>query len=203
MNLGGKVTEEVPIYALDTCIVIDAIQEHRKWGPEIEPVLSDAQAGLVRILVSEITVAEACKLTKGDLSEEERANQVRAIDEFFRNSYILRRAVTSRESNLAAKLIREHNIDTCDSIIAATSLLHGATCLYTHDGLKANGKKKKLSGLDGKLEHNGATLSIEQPNAAKYKGHELWAASDESEGKNEQQEIGSEEAGANARDTQS
>lgn len=55
--------DEVPIYALDTCVVIDAIQNHEKWGPEIDPVLSDAQNGIVKILVSEITVAEACKLT--------------------------------------------------------------------------------------------------------------------------------------------
>ena len=185
-------TEDVPIYALDTCIVIDAIQNHEKWGPEIDPVLSDAQAGLVRILVSEITVAEASKLTKDKLSEVELEKQVRAIDEFFRNSYVIRRSVTSRESKLAAGLVRGHNIRTCDAIIAATALLHGAVCLYTHDGLRANGKKTKLTGLDGKLESNGETLSIKVPNAAKYKGHELWAANNESKSEDEQQETENE-----------
>lgn len=121
--------------------------------------------------------------------------QVRKIDEFFLNAFVLRRSVTSRESKLAARWIREHNIGTCDAIIAATALLHGASCLYTHDGLRADGKKKKLSGLDGSLEFNGVTLSIEVPNAAKYKGHELWAVDDE----DDQRESEKDEAAAKAR----
>lgn len=67
---------------------------------------------------------------------------------------------------MAAGLIRDFNLDTCDALIVATVSTHGAEILYTRDGLKP--RKNKTSPLDCHDKIGEPPLSILPPNAAAY-----------------------------------
>lgn len=150
--------------AMDTCVILDAILKNQHW-PEVEPIFDDARLGKVEIVVSEITVAEAHKLL--DANGNRIADDVTIIQEFFDNPYFLRRPVGRVEAEQAAKIIRKHELDTCDAVIAATAVEHDATTLYTRDGYKKKRKPGKLLSCDGLL--GGSTkLEIKIPVAADY-----------------------------------
>ena len=164
-------TDVTVLIAWDTCVVLDAIKDDAAWSPHIQPVIDDAEEGKVRILVSEVTVAEACKLSKD--ADEDVEECARLINAFFDRLFIERRPVDRRVSEKAAELIRNHNIYACDAMILATAIIHRARILYTRDGCRKDGKKKKgllkLNRIDG--------LTIEPPNEAKYRNWPLFAQS--------------------------
>lgn len=150
--------------AMDTCVILDAMLENEHW-PEIEPVFNDAKLGKVEIVVSEIIVAEAHKLK--DANGDRIDDDVSIIQDYFDHIYFLRRPAGRDESEKAAEIIRNYNLDTCDAIIAATALLHGASILYTRDGCKKKKKPGMLLSCDGLLG-DSTKLEIKVPNAAEY-----------------------------------
>ena len=93
---------------------------------------------------------------------------------FFDKSFFKRIPVTSIESELAADFIREHNLEACDAIIAATACEHDAVVLFSRDGDKKRRKNQpSLLKCDGLL---GSTpLQIKVPDAAAYTGATLFA----------------------------
>jgi len=163
--------------AWDTCVIIDAIQGKEAEGnfwPEIEPMYTDAEKGKLEIVVSEISVAEACRINKlldGGKTHDEVENM---LVQFFNNPFILRRPADRRECRKAARLIRDSRLEACDAIIAATALIHGADTLFTRDGCgkKYRKKQNKLIAFDGKF--GTPTMAIEAPNAAKYLKADLY-----------------------------
>jgi len=94
------VTVAPALIAWDTCVVLDAIKADPMWWPQLQPVYEDAEEGKIRILVSEVTVAEACKLSKDNNDDVEAA--VQKIGEFFDKPFIARRPVDQRVSEKAA-----------------------------------------------------------------------------------------------------
>ena len=156
-----------PRIAWDSTTIIDAIQQDQTWWPQIRPIYADALHGKVLILVSEISVAEACKLSGPTTSGLSVTEAVKQIERFFSNLFILAKAVTRQESRLASEFIREHRLETCDAIIAATAVVHGASTLYTRDGTKKRKKNKpSLLKCNGLLQG----LVVECPDASKYSG---------------------------------
>jgi predicted nucleic acid-binding protein len=149
----------------DSNVLIDAIQKDVKWWPEIRAVYKDALLSEIKIVVSEISIAEVCKLNGMATSGIPAQEIIKKISLFFQNPFIERRPVDRRESIFAAELIREFNLETCDAVIAATASLH-SSILYTRDGLKPKKGKTKLLDCDGKI--GSPALPIKCPNAADY-----------------------------------
>lgn len=170
-----------PRVAWDSNILIDAIQKDPKWWPEIRPVYRSALEGKVDIVVSEISVAEVCKLNAATAAGMSPDDVIKKIRLFFQNMFIQRRPADRRESALAAELIRDLNLDTCDAIIAATASIHQATVLYTRDGLKQRKNKTSLLQCDGKIGE--PPLSIKPPSSKNYLDSPLFKSlTDEAEG---------------------
>lgn len=166
-----------------TSVVIDALEEDATWWPEIRPMHEDALGGKLEILISEVTVAEACKLTKVRTGGKSVTEVRQLLRDFFDNDWILRRPADRRECELAAQFINDTEIECCDAIIAATAIIHGAEALYSRDGLKKRrAKQKSLLRMNGLLAHPDRpndTLSIKAPDAAEYQGHPLFAKTDD------------------------
>lgn len=155
-----------PKVAWDSNVLIDAIQKDAKWWPEIRPMYRDAIEGKIVILVSEISVAEVCRLNDPTNSGMSPQDAIKKIQQFFQNMFIERRPADRRESVFAAELIRDFNLETCDALIAATASIHGASVLYTRDGLRQRKNKISLLQCDGKI--GTPLLAIKPPSAADY-----------------------------------
>jgi len=125
----------------DTCIVIDAIQKTAGRWHLLEPILQEAQAGQVQIVVSEVTVAETTHFRKTTETIEAQVKMIRA---WFENPYIIRRPVYPAISELAARIGRVHGVKRAtDTIVLATALHDHVPLLHTFDD--------NLVALDGKL----------------------------------------------------
>lgn len=152
------------LLAWDSTIILDALLENEHW-PEIEPVYNDALAGKVEIIVSEVSVVEVCRLRKSSGAPID--NEADTIRRFFDHSFFRRIAATSVESELAAEIVRVHNLEACDALIAATAIEHHAEILYSRDGTKKRrNNQPSLLKLDGLL--GDPPLAIKPPNAAIY-----------------------------------
>jgi predicted nucleic acid-binding protein len=163
-----------PRVAWDSVVLLDAIQKHPKWWPEIRPIYRAALDGRVSILVSEISIAEVCKLSDLEKMGMTRPEAVKKIGLFFQNMFIERRPADRREAALAAELIRDLNLDTCDALIAATASIHGAIAMYTRDGLKI--RKNKVSPLQCNGKIGEPLLPIILPCAATFQTSPLFQA---------------------------
>ena len=84
-------TTKPPVVAWDSNILIDAIQKDARWWPEIRPVYRAALEGKLSILVSEISVAEVCKLNEATTAGMTKQEVIRKIALFFQNLFIIRR----------------------------------------------------------------------------------------------------------------
>lgn len=128
---------------------------------------SHALLGKVKILVSEVTIAECNRL---DFANDPNGTGKDDIDAFFDNEFIKRMPLSSRESKLAAQIVRDYLLESCDAMIVATAAIH-ASILYTTDG--CNKKRRASQGhptaADGKIAYeNRPLLPIKCPSAAEY-----------------------------------
>lgn len=173
-----------PLIAWDTMVLINAVEgdaipppdpAKSRWA-DIEPMYRDAERGKVGILISEISIAEACKVRcvrDGAVTTDEAERMVR---EFLDNRYVERRPADRRESMLAAELVRTHHLETCDALIVATALIHDAKALYTRDGKKRRQSQPSPLKLDGQLSYAGRPpLKIKEPSAAEWLRAPLYA----------------------------
>lgn len=159
------------LVAWDSCVTLDALLGNEHW-PDLKPVYDDASRGKIEILISEVTVAEACRLRKNNATPI--TDEAETIKRFFDKSFFKRIPVTSAESELAADFIREHNLEACDAIIAATACEHDAVVLFTRDGdKKRRASQPSLLKCDGLL--GKPPLQIKVPDAAAYTGATLFA----------------------------
>ena len=144
-----------PIVVWDTCVIIDAIQKTQGRYECIEPYVHDAEKGKLRIIISEVSVAELLLLKEYDSQGMPVREQVRLIQDWLENPYIIRRAVYRHISEQAAAIGRKYEIlPPTDAIIVATALCENIPVLHTFDGLDegaANRKRKKLCTYDGKI----------------------------------------------------
>jgi predicted nucleic acid-binding protein len=173
-----------PLIAWDTMVLINAIEgEGAPLGPkgenywaDIEPMYTDAENGKVRILVSEIVIAEASTVRAvrdGKVTTDEAERMIR---EFLNNRFIMRRPADRRESILAADLVRKHRLETCDALIVATALIHDAAVLVSRDGKRRRNSQPSPLKLNGMLSMPGKNpLRIVEPNAAEWLKAPLYA----------------------------
>ncbi len=137
------------IIALDSCVIIDAIQKEPARYPSIEPIIRKAEANELIILVSTASIAEVmyCKeLVAKGLTQEQQDD---LIGKWFETSYLIKRAADFGVCTKAAQLGRLHNTTPLDSIILATAVLNEADTLVTYDGENSG---IGLLGLDGRIE---------------------------------------------------
>ena len=154
--------------ALDSCAILHLLWETPQWYPHVRAIYDDGVAGNVEIVVSEISVAEVSRLEAQGGKPLSPDEQARIISQFFRHLFIDRRGVTSREAEFATRLIRRHNIGTCDAVIAATAALAGADTLYTTDGCTNRRKAGTLLTVGEIVTDGGRRMRVEPPDAAKY-----------------------------------
>lgn len=136
----------------DSCVIIDCLQQHAGKYPDIRPMLEQAERGELRIVVSEISVAEVVKLDKLTPAGISREDQVSKVAEWFDYSYVIPRVVDRAVSSLAARIKRQHGVKTCDAVVLATAIRHAVPTVYTYDG---TGKSNGLLSLDGKITMRG------------------------------------------------
>src|SRR4051812_46785075 len=102
------------LIAFDSCTILHLLAETPIWYPHVKAIFDDAVSGKHMIVVSEVSVAECLRLESQGGKPFTPTDSARLIDQFFHRPFIVRRGITSRESNLAARLIRAHNLGTCD-----------------------------------------------------------------------------------------
>ena len=157
-----------PRIAWDSCVILDALDDKSPRYPHVSPMYNDAIIGKVEIVVSEISVAEVCKLTPSvSAGRVTTAQAISMVNGFFDNKFIIRIPVDRSISMLAAKIIRDHNLETCDALIVAAAIeTANVVVLYSADG-KALRKKQpsplKCNGLIG-----SPALSIKKPDALEW-----------------------------------
>lgn len=152
------------ILAWDSCIVIDAVQQEPERWPTIQPMVNQAEAGELQIVVSTATIAEVQYLrflSDQGLSQEAQDD---LIERWFDNEYIVKRNADRGVCRLAAELARQHAqkgkpVSPIDSIILATAILAEAEVLVTIDS--GDSKRVGLLELDGKVGDPG--LRIKTP----------------------------------------
>lgn len=131
-----------PCRILDTCCVIDLLQSSER-GQKLHPSVRAAQARSVRVLVSEVTVANVCTLKAADSGHT--PDQAELLAQVFESEWLEPRPVTRMEALRAAAPIRERKFETCDALIVATGLLHSAQVHFTTDSrLKRRRSRRSL-----------------------------------------------------------
>ena len=165
--------------AWDSCVLIDALQKDPKWFPELRPMYRAALAGRLSILVSEVCVAEVCKLNA--ISQVGLPIDIakRKIELFYQQAFVIRRPADRREASMAAALIRDHGLDTCDAIIVATASIHRAAALFTRDGMKVRLHRTAPLSCDCKIGE--PPLPIRVPSAVDFERDPIFAAAREVE----------------------
>jgi len=114
------------LVSLDTVVFINLLTGVGNDAKLLDPLLKQGDMGALEIVVSEIVVAESCRID-GDIDPET------TIRDFLANPFIKRKPVTPVVSAKAAELIREYDFETCDAIIVATAILNNCETLYTRD----------------------------------------------------------------------
>ena len=118
-----------PLVVCDSCVFTDLVTFDPRYLPATSKIHSDAKAGLIRLAISELTVAECCKLTSGKTGKD----VVAIVEGYLANPFASRFPLTPPISARAAVLIRVFNLETCDAVIVATALMHKAKTFYTRD----------------------------------------------------------------------
>jgi predicted nucleic acid-binding protein len=156
-----------PRIAFDSCTILHLLSPTPVWFPFLERIYKDALTGQFRIVVSEVSITECARLeVTGEpaLTPEESA---RRLNDFFRRSFIIRRGITGRESELAVRLVREHDLGACDALVAATAVYADADILYTTDGCGKRRKPGKLIDVKQIVrEEDGRVMRVEPPDRA-------------------------------------
>lgn len=152
----------------DSCVIIDYLEQTPGRIGLIEPMIVEAEKGTLRIVVSEISVAEVCTLN--GLAEEgvSGPEQAKIIEDWFEREYVSVRLVDRAISTKAAWIQRNYRAKTCDCVIMATALRHNVDALYTFDGCNDDGTppqaRKMLAYGDRELARDdGEVLQILVP----------------------------------------
>jgi predicted nucleic acid-binding protein len=161
------------LFAFDSCTILHLLSNSKQWLQHIKPIYDDAVLGRVLIVVSEISIAEVSRLEPSEGKPIPKSTAEQTIRDFFNHQFIRRRAVTSRESELATKLILAHGLGTCDGIIAATAAIAGAEILFSSDGCAKRRKAGKLLTVPVIDCPIGTKMKIKKPDALEYSGFML------------------------------
>lgn len=151
----------------DSCVIIDAIQKTQEEDryAKIEPFVCEAQQGKIKIVVSEISVAEVTGLNsfqETTLTENQVKEHQRLIVEWFENPYIIRRPVVPGISELARDIGFQYGLAGLDRIIVATACFYKIPTIHTFDGAGKK-KKNKMIALSGQVGNPPVTIMEPDP----------------------------------------
>lgn len=151
-------TTKPSVVCWDSCVIIDFLKQTEGRYQNIAPMIQEAEAGKLLIVVSEISVAEVYKLAR---PTAENVNPQSILD-WFEHDYVESRVVDRGISTLAGQLRRSHGTTTCDSIILATAATFDIPTIYTTDGLKDDGQinPRKLLALDNLIPIKGGDAML-------------------------------------------
>lgn len=146
---------KLPSIVWDTCVILDALQRTPGRFERIEPFIRAAEKRQIKIVVSEITVAEVTHLPKLNNGTATVDEQEDAICRWFCNEFIVRRTVHPGISERARQVRREcpQVKRVGDTVFLATALFEGLPMVHTFD--------ENLLALDGKIGNPG--LKIREP----------------------------------------
>ena len=147
---------KVPIVYWDSCVFISLIEKTPGRIDIIDELVTMAQNGELLIVTSTLTEAEIIKWPEDGISHEESN---RKITDFFKNPWIVRRAVDTRVigTTRRIRMTPQPKLQTPDAIHIATALIHEVTAFHTYD-------HKHLISKDGLLSDDGKHfLKISEP----------------------------------------
>ena len=138
----------IPVVYRDSCVFIDWLDKKRPDRINlIDPLVSMAQNGELKIITSVIAEGEVIKWPEEGISDQESN---RRIADFFKNPWIIRRSVDTRVMGVVRQIRLINKLKLPDAIHVATALISEVAALHTfdHDHLiKRTGKFT----IDGKF----------------------------------------------------
>jgi predicted nucleic acid-binding protein len=150
--------------AWDSNIVIDALEKEKsaryQW---VKPLILDAEASKLIIVLSSVCIAETCRVDGKDMHLNNET-----VRDFFDRSY-LELYAADRAICLVARDIRtKYDIDGADSIHLATAIVAGVSIFLTNDGDSVRQRNKKKNPtpvlpLDQKLTSASGVLRVLTP----------------------------------------
>ena len=144
----------VPVVYWDSCVFIDFLKQTPGRIDTIRELVAMAQNGELLIITSVIVEGEVIKWPEDGISDDD-AN--RKLADFFRDSWIIRRAADARIMGIVRRLRQTHKLKLPDAIHVATALVHNVVALHTYD-------KDDLLKRDGVIPVDGKTfLKIVKP----------------------------------------
>jgi predicted nucleic acid-binding protein len=125
--------------AWDSNVVIDCLEKEKSARYEwVKPILLDAEADKVAIVISSIAIAETTRIDGRDMHIENKV-----VQDFFDEPYIDLHAA-HRAIALIAREIRTHyDVDGADSIHLATAVFNDVPVFLTNDGDSKRQRNKK------------------------------------------------------------
>lgn len=128
----------------DSNVIIDCLQKGEPWH-HIEPILKQAEAGRIDIIVSALCLAEVIK-DKTKPNEDVTA----LIEQFFEQPYVHVYSANESTMKLAGQLRLQHELTTIDAIHLATALERKVGVFLTRDG--TSGKKTGILNLKNQFK---------------------------------------------------
>ena len=143
--------------AWDSTVIIDCLQKKEDRYQWIRPLVQDAEAEKLKIVVSSFSVAEAFKVDGVEPPED-----MRLIQEFFDFTWVRSEGSGIPVMEKARDLRRQFNIDGIDAVHVATAVYTNTPFFLTNDG---EGRKKKtpLLPLDNQIPIEGGYLRVMTP----------------------------------------
>lgn len=120
-----------PLWVCDTCVLIDILTDDPLYRSALASLKSKRANGEITMAVSEITVAECCKIYQKH--QKDPIDVFNLVERYLAGPHIRRLPVTAAVSAKAAALIRLYRLGTCDAVIVATALAHNAEGIITRD----------------------------------------------------------------------
>jgi predicted nucleic acid-binding protein len=137
----------------DSCVIIDYLQQDRNKIDILREYTTKGENGVLEIIVSSFAMVEVAKLPELGLPDAEVEE---AIEKFFGNPYIVRRAVDARVAKKAREIMRLARVKGKDAVHIATAALAGVSVAHSYD--------PHLLNVDGLVRDKyGAFLKIEEP----------------------------------------
>jgi hypothetical protein len=144
--------------AWDSCVVIDSLQKTPGRYVHIRPLILDAEADKLIVVVSAMAIVETIRV-----DGHAPPADLKIIEDFFDNPWVHPEAAGVKIAKIARDVRRAHKVDGIDAVHIATALATDAPVFLTTDGV-AKKKKTPLLPLDNLISIDGKpALRIRTP----------------------------------------
>ena len=149
--------------AWDSNIVIDCLQKKQPRYQWISPMLLEAEAGNLLIVISAISIMETTRIDGKEVHEHDDL-----VTAFFDKPYVELHAGHRKIAEIARAIRIKHDVDGADSIHLATAAITDTQIFLTNDGdaQRQRNKGKNPTPLlphDGKIKIPSGVLRIMTP----------------------------------------